>query len=155
MIREQERYRFGALRQARQDIERTRPGIGRHYPIAVAVALPQVALDGPQHIGVIIDGKHYWSRHCPLARSTCWISAGRRNFISSPYQIRGITNDGIVKLANENLKHWCNEKQSISLLRLSFPSPEHQLCSLGIPSLLPQLPICRGSPRRPRNHRIL
>src|SRR5262249_14378088 len=50
------------------------------------------------------------------------------------------------QFGNENLKHWCHEKQSLSLLPLSFPSPDHQLCSVGSPSLLPELPRCRGSP---------
>ncbi len=61
---------------------------------------------------------------------------------------------GIVNLGSE-LKHWSHEEGPVSLLRSSFPSRNHQLCRLGLPSFLPELPRCRGSSRRTRNHRLV
>jgi hypothetical protein len=65
----QEGDRLGALRQPAQDVKRASAGIGGHHTIAVAIPLPQVAFDGPQHIRVVVHRKHYWSRHCPLRLS--------------------------------------------------------------------------------------
>jgi hypothetical protein len=64
------------------------------------------------------------------------------------------TADGIVNLGSE-LKHWSYEERPVSLLRSSFPSRDHQLCRVGLPSLLPELPRCRGSSRRTRSYRLL
>src|ERR1700681_1502467 len=61
---------------------------------------------------------------------------------------------GIVNLGSE-LKHWSHEEGPVSLLRSSFSSRNHQLCRLGLPSFLPELPRCRGSSRRTRNQRLL
>ncbi len=61
---------------------------------------------------------------------------------------------GIVKLGSE-LKHWFHEKRAVSLLRSSLPSRNHQLCRVGLSSILPELPRCRGSSGRTRNHRLL
>src|SRR5262249_8900275 len=67
MIRHQQRHRFGTLPQARQDTERALARIGGHHTIAVAVALPQVALHGSQYIRVVVNSEHYRSRHFPSA----------------------------------------------------------------------------------------
>src|ERR1019366_7916810 len=61
---------------------------------------------------------------------------------------------GIVNLGSE-LKHWSHEEGPVSLLRSSFSSRNHQLCRLGLPSFLPELPRCRGSSRGTGNHRLL
>ena len=52
------------------------------------------------------------------------------------------------QLQHRKLKNWWREKSSVSLLRLSFPSPGHQLCGVGLPSLLPELSGCGRSPGR-------
>jgi len=61
---------------------------------------------------------------------------------------------GIVNSGSE-LKHWSPEELPVSLLRSSFPFRNHQLCRLGLPSFLPELPRCRGSSRQTGNHRLL
>jgi hypothetical protein len=61
---------------------------------------------------------------------------------------------GIVNLRMK-LKHWCYEEGSVSILRLSVLYGDHQLCGVGLPSLLPELPRCRGSSRRAGNHRVV
>src|SRR5208337_3747964 len=64
------------------------------------------------------------------------------------------SNRGIVSLGSE-LKHWFHEERPVSLLRSSIPCGNHQLCRLGLPSFLPELPGCRGSSGRTRDHRLL
>jgi hypothetical protein len=70
--------------------------------------------------------------------------------------LEGVENapEGIANLGTK-LKHWCPEERSVWLLRLSFSARDHQLCGLGLPSLLPELSRCRGSSRGAGNHRVL
>src|SRR6266852_3192049 len=68
VIREEERYRFGALREPPEDVERAWARVGGHHPIAVAVLLSKIAFDRPQHVGVVVDCQQYWSRHQRASR---------------------------------------------------------------------------------------
>ena len=62
--------------------------------------------------------------------------------------------EGIVNLGM-SLKEWCHEERPFSFLRLSLASRDHQLYGVGLPSVLLELPRCRGSSRRARNYRLL
>ncbi len=55
MIGQQQRYRIVALLQFPQQIERCRPGIRAQDTILLRVFAAKIALDGAQHIGIVVD----------------------------------------------------------------------------------------------------
>jgi hypothetical protein len=61
------------LRQPAEDIERGWTGVGRHHAIPIAVLASEIAFDGSQHVGIVIDCKQYWSGH---KRDFLWRPSG-------------------------------------------------------------------------------
>jgi hypothetical protein len=58
VVRQQQRYRFTALAQPIQQIERGLPGIGGQDAVGHCVPVTQVTLDCLEHFRIVVNGQY-------------------------------------------------------------------------------------------------
>src|SRR5437868_11773754 len=56
-------HRIIARLQLAQGTQRRAPRIRTHHSVFLSVMAPQVALDGAQHLRIVVHRQHHWLRH--------------------------------------------------------------------------------------------